>query len=257
MALPGQQTTSFNEPPPTPVPKDGGVWRFVDHPTLRVESDDSKSESLVPVELTRAHRLSLLKGRHQKMGSVQLPPSIQTTPCVSHVFRFSAGMSANNAVTVPTLLGSLGGICTVTNSKLVQFASSAMIRSVTIWPSPTGAGVDDCAIYWSTAAGSRVPDGAKSKILPEGITITTAIRSRPPRGSLAGTWFTNQDSFGLFHVVCGSGSIVDVAVNYRISNVLLPISTTIVSGVLGVPYYLALDGPSINNLTPVELPHTA
>jgi len=61
----------------------------------------------------------------------------------------------------------------------------------------------------------------------------------------------------MFNITTNAEAIIDLAVDYRISNVFSPVASTVAAGTLGSVYYLALDGPSSNKLQVVGLPTTA
>ncbi len=206
--------------------------------------------------------LLALKGGIRALGKPtggSLPPTLNVSPTLKQVFRFKATASSGVAVTVGTLFGALGGICTVANSKVQSWCSSARIKSVTLWPAPSTSTTPTPYLVWDAGQSGQIRDEQMDGSIPEGTAVTKALRFLPPAGSLCGFWISAADSSAtLFAVQAVSGMIVDLAVDYTLASGLGPVAaSTVVSGTLGSVYYLALDGPSSNKLVPTTLPTTS
>jgi len=178
---------------------------------------------------------------------------------VSKVFRFLASGSFSANITGQMLAGALGGCCTTTNSVLSCWASSARIRSITIWPS-VSLTAPSPEIIWYSPLTSNEKDESKVRSLPSGVTVDRAVKSSPPAGTLTADWL-NLGSVGttpLFRLNgVPSASIIDVSVQFTLSNNITGQTLGIVTGVLTSFYWLALDGPGANVLRPVGIPTTA
>jgi len=196
-------------------------------------------------------------------GKAILPPVLEATPRLSHVYRYVVSATTSPVITVANILGACGGICTVANSKVQPWASSFRIKSVTVFPcagSFSGAGVYTFLDWVSAGSSGYVPDTAKMLNIPDGLTVSSPLRFRPPRGSLAGNWInpvTISTSAGLFGGTFKVGSVVDFSVEFTLSNVSEAGNITVTTGTLGNVYYLALDGPSSNKFVPAGLPTTS
>jgi hypothetical protein len=220
--------------------------------------EDSKE---IKVELSLPTVPSPMRSMGVALASaVKLPPVLEATPRLSHVYRFAASANSSLTITMANLLGAFGGVCTVANSKVQPWASSFRIRSLTIWPAYAASGNYTFVDWVSAGSSGYVPDTASMINIPDGITVTTALRFKPPRGSLAGHWLnpvTISSSAVVFGCTVKIGSVLDLDVEYTLSNISEAGNITVTAGTLGLVYYLALDGPSSNKLVPQGLPTTA
>jgi hypothetical protein len=75
---------------------------------------------------------------------------------------------------------------------------------------------------------------------------------------LCGDWVaaTATGTLNLFSLSCSTDSIIDVEVEYTLSNQIQAASITIATGVLGSIYYLPLDGAASHVYNPLHLPTT-
>jgi len=192
-----------------------------------------------------------------KWGRSSLPPEIQCTPVLRRTFGFQVNVNAAATnVSGIDISGALGGICTIVNSKFQPWASTFRIREIRIWPSPSTSGFQQAVVSWALALSNQVKDDEKFQALPEGCTETRMMVSRPPRGAIASMWQAPTAS-SIFLLSISAGAIVHFDVEYTLSNQITAGNMTIVSGVLGQIYYLALDGPTTNIVRPIGLPTTA
>jgi hypothetical protein len=208
---------------------------------------------MVPVPLERKSPLRILK--NSVMGSgvskSSLPPAIQLTPNVNHVFRYINTGSSAALVTTGTMLSSFGGICTTVGVNITNWASSGKLHSVTVWPPAGGT----AQVFWATSEG-REKDELVDRSIPTGVTVTGCLHFLPPAKTLAGFWFNDAAATNLFSIMCSVGSVVDVHVTFRLAATMPTSSSGVSSAVLGQIYYLPLDGDG-GVYVPVGLPTTA
>jgi len=149
----------------------------------------------------------------------------------------------------------MGSICTVANSKVQPWTSSIRLVKVTVWPAPSASAASATELYWSNGTSAQIPDEARITTIPEGISVTRALTFKPPAMSLAADWLVVPAT--IFTISSPVGSVVDVTIQSRLSNIFEVANITIVTGTLGTVYYLALDGPATNKYLPQGLPTTA
>jgi hypothetical protein len=192
-------------------------------------------------------------------GSIpNLPPQLDATPAFRHVYRFQNSSSTPSAVTVLDLFGAAGTIGTVTNSTVTAWTSSLKLKKVVVWPSIISSSAPvPTELTWGIGESGQVPDSAVIDSLPEGITSTKAMSFVPPQNSLASFWISEADSSAaLFTITTSPGSIVDVHLSVRLSNVFPGSAVTVATAVVGTVYYLALDGPTTNRYVAIGVPTT-
>jgi hypothetical protein len=233
--------------------------------TPKMESKDSSSSSPI-MSIPEGKLLTVRdygkqptksgKKKTGKTGKVSLPPMIQLTPIVKHVFRFRVTSTVNGTnVGVGGILGALGNIASATTT-LRNLATAFRIHSVKLWLPGGSTGINSY-IDWSNSATFGIsPDYAIDKTTPDGITDTGVLVFKPPAKSLAGYWLANSISggSGVFAVTALAGSILDLEVSYCLANVYGTSSVTITGpATVGNMYYLALNGPATNTIQPVGL----
>jgi hypothetical protein len=192
------------------------------------------------------------KGKSRgKGGAPNLPPVLQYTTTVDHVYRFGCVTNSTlSAVTGATLATAIGGVAT-SGSNLAAWASSFLIKKITIWPSAETASDSTPSVVW-TSYGEQSKDSVKGSALPQGITIEKALVTHPPRNSLASMWqVVASNSNTLFTLTMEAGAIIDVHVVYTISNGLVGGATATTSGMTtGKVYYDYLDGVANAHFAP-------
>jgi len=215
---------------------------------------------LVARNLSLVARKKKGKGKQRRSGGPpSLPPQLETVITVSKVFRFLSSGAFSNNITGQMLAGACGGTCTVTNSAVTCWASSARIHSITIWPS-VSLTAPNPEIIWYSPLGSNEKDESKIRTLPSGVTVDRAIKSTPPAGCLVGDWLSlaTVGSTALFKMNgIPAASVIDVSLSFTLSNNLIGQDLGVVTGVLKTFYWLALDGPGTNILRPLGVPTTA
>jgi len=203
----------------------------------------------------RSHWMSKLK----KGGNTSLPPEFQAVLTKRHRFYFLVEVSGVTSVSVNDryIRGACGGICTVANSKLMPWAGSIRVHSLTMWLPVVASSTASCDVYWVSTGTEFVKDDEKFRLIPEGVTVTGPMYFTPPAKSLAGDWISDAGAAtNLFGLVAPNGTVVCLDVEFTLANNMVAIAQTIVSGTLAVPYYLALDGPTSNTLVPQGVPTT-
>jgi len=158
------------------------------------------------------------------------------------------------------IAGTLGGICTVVNSTLTTWASSARIHKVTVWPGLSSTVVASPEVIWFSPVTSVEKDESKVRTIPEGVSVERPVSSSPPKGTLCSGWLNLGviNTTPLFRVNNYTAkSVIDVSVTYTLSNNIACVDLGITVGVLKAIYYLALDGPGTNILQPAGVPSTA
>jgi hypothetical protein len=222
--------------------------RLVGIPPTPVSLRESKEASVA-----RGMKGSFTRGKGMQ-AALTLPPRIQLSPSLSHVYRFRSTNANAANITVANILGALGGICTVVNSKITTWSGSFKILKVTVWPSASASAPTVATLDWQSGQSGQVPDQSLDEAIPEGISVTKGLSFTPPAKSLCGDWINSSDASAiLLSLATSVGSIVDFHVVYRLTNVFGGVQETVVSAVLGVVYYLALDGPSSNTYQPIGL----
>jgi hypothetical protein len=194
------------------------------------------------------------KGKEFKRSGLSLPPPLEITPLVEHVFRFSATSGGTATISAADVIGALGTVCTVTNSTVRPFASSFRIKAVKLWSAVSSSTAFNESVVWTLATGSQMKDEEVSESFPTGVSVSRNLTSSPPKGTLAAMWqVANTNS--LFTLQINAGSIVDLVIEYTLSNQFVSGTQSVSTGVLGNIYYLYLDGASAIML-PVGLPST-
>jgi hypothetical protein len=198
------------------------------------------------------------RGKKGKSGP-SLPPRLKTTVMVHHVYRFSnSTVDAAVAITGGMLAGAIGGICTVTNSKVRAWATSARVHKITVWPGLASTN-ESCEIYWRSPISGIQKDDVNERSLPGGVTIDRALVSRPPKGTLCADWMDLNvlGSATLWSFInLPDESVIDLEVSYTMTNVMIAQDLTVTTGVLAAAYYLPLDGPALHLLTAIGVPTT-
>jgi hypothetical protein len=203
-------------------------------------------------------KLPLAKGKLKGVSS--LPPTLDNTIKCMHVFRyFVATASVPVSVSVNDMLGALGGVCTVTNSAFKPWASSFRLKAVVAFPSGSSSSTDNFAqLSWNSGLLPQQRDQLKTQDIPQGISVTKPVVFKPPKLTLAGDWVacTASVTANLFTIFADAGSIIDLHVDFTLSNTFIPGTISIGTGVLNSVYYLPLDGPGSNTIVQAHLPTT-
>lgn len=211
--------------------------------------DDKKEKK----ELSRAPEMKLSKTFMGSSG-LSLPPRLEATVNVqdSH-FRFEAASSSTVSASFNDIFGALGGIVVVANSNFKPWASSYRIKSITAWP-PSGS---SASLSWNIGTSGQQRDQETCQDVPTGVTSTKPIVFRPPKHTLAGDWVLGTASnTNHFTMIVTAGTIIDLHVQFTLSNQVQAGSLSISTGTLGLVYYLPLDGAGSNIIQQIHLPTT-
>jgi hypothetical protein len=214
-----------------------------------VASSNSYLRSTLKIPPPFSPSVSVL-GRSTPAG-LSLPPRLQTTVTVTHVYRFLATSAAKKSITPQNLLSAIGGIGDTNPLVFTPWSSNVKLLHVTVWPSASPSFATGAELSWTFPLGESL-DSVTDRSIPSGLTVTGAVTFVPPSSSLASFWQSNSGT-SLFDLTCSQGSIVDVRVAFKLSNALLAVpivSTASSSGAVG---YTALDGPGAT-YTPIGLP---
>jgi hypothetical protein len=218
-------------------------------PRKKVNLEDRKETKL---GLSPTALPSLRRAGRKGSPGLSLPPEIQVTPMVrNHTFRFYANSSGTYSITATEVIGALGTVCTVTNATVRPFASSFKIKKVSLWSDATSS-EQNASITWALATGSQQVDAEKNRAIPAGVSVTGVVSEVPPKGTLCALWQV-ASSNSIFLISANTGSVIDLTVDYTLSNQIVSNTMSVATGVLGSIYYLYLDGL---HLVPVGLPST-
>jgi len=236
----------------------GGNDQKLDERTRQPSTGDRKISAVK----TLANKQRNRGGRRNtgQIAGASLPPTINGVVQLTHTFRYaSSGTLTNTSITVGSILGALGGICTVANTTLQCWTSSFRIKWAKVWVNPSTTN-DEVSWVWSDFSLDRDQERAMTRDLPANVSVAAAVKYVPAPGTLVADWFsagvTSTDQ--LATVSCPAGSIVDFHVDFTLNARILSVALTrsITTGTLGNTYWLALDGVSTNLLRPRILPST-
>lgn len=192
------------------------------------------------------------KTLRQKTSNLN-PPQILTNVVKSHRYRYLAS-SAIVAVGIQDVhvQRALGGICTVANTTVAVSVKSFKLNKIEIWaPTSTSTTPTTVSVEWLGQNNSPNLEHSDTSI---NVSRPAHLITRPPRNSLASFWQNSAGGTALFVLNCPSGSIIDISVNMiEADESTALLTSTIVTGTLGVQYWLPLDGTTTHLLTPVSL----
>ncbi len=202
------------------------------------------------------------RGSKRKMVMKQapsLPPDLAVAgrQILSGRYRFDVAIAMPQvSINDFMLLGAVGAIGTVTNTTVASIASAVRLRRITVWPA---SGVE-VSIFWASPQGDLfgAPDVAHDQTIPTGITTSAPVTSVPPSLSPAALWHQPNTSPGheLLVLTCGTGSVIDVELDYTLAVNSFPILFSVATAVQGHMYYLPLDGAATHRATALGRPST-
>jgi hypothetical protein len=182
-----------------------------------------------------------------------LPPEFDATPKLSRRFRFVSTNASFELCTNITMSGLLGGIATSSTS-FQPWSSSFRLHRVTVWPSVNnGSSSTSVQMFWEPGTAGQVRDERKVISIPEGVSITEPSIFTPPSRSLASDWLLLSQAANLFEVASPPGSILDLQVEFTLSNEFSSSPITVSGATTGSAYYLAMDGAA-GTYTPIGVP---
>jgi hypothetical protein len=186
----------------------------------------------------------------------KLPPKWDATGRFGRKMRFVASTAGTNLALVSAndIFACLGGTCTTANSVLTCWFSSFRISQICVFL-PGGS---TASIIWASPTPGLGPDTEPTTAILTNNTIPHCIVSKPPSHSMSDRWVNSAETGTtlMFTISVPQSAVIDVQLAFTLSNNFTPQQTTITAGTLANPYYLALDGPTTNNMRPVDLPTT-
>jgi hypothetical protein len=190
--------------------------------------------------------------RSSAMGSSN-PPQMESNLRLNHKFRFQASTAESNfAITDSTIIGALGGICTVANSTVTVLAQSFRIKSLEMWAPPASQGsAATVSVEWFGFNNSPNIEHTDTTL---SVAKNAHVKSAPPSSSLAAFWQKGTGST-LFVLNFGANTIIDLVVEIMVADQETALETVAVtSATLGHIYFLALDQQAGSHiLVPVSL----
>jgi hypothetical protein len=184
------------------------------------------------------------------------PPAHVSNLKMTHTFRFVATGAENPTITSTNIIGALGCMTSVANNTVTPICESFRIKSLSAWAPPPSQGASaTVSVEWlgtSQSPAYEVSDTSNS------VTSPAFIHSKPPKESNAAFWQSPYlTSVSMFLPIFPAGTIIDLEVELIIKDEASDTFTiTVATAVLNTMYYLALDGPSSNNLVPQSLTTT-
>jgi len=245
---------------PTTVGPMAGAAGSLDgvHPVV-LRRTDGKSEEKPGTELP----VSLAATAASKIGFGITSPAKFSLPSIFDMatkfkrrsrFQNVSGGSVSKTISVLELIGSQGGVCTVVNSTVVHWVSSFKILEIKVWPPSSAANTQSVVLEWNTGL-VNVKDESMACTIPAGMTMPTCLTFTPPPKTLSGDWISVAgSSTNLFNVFnLPNLAVLDLTIecSLPIAFASSTLSSTVATGILGQVYYLALDGPSSNTITPI------
>ncbi len=223
---------------------------FRTHGDTKSPSTDSKDTKVdSPSGVLIAGQLAKVP---KQMG--RYPPVLNTTPQLSHVFRFRANAGASNSIQTGFLFQACGCLATTTTS-VQPIANSIKLNKIVLYLPGNMASADTAMVYWNYATSAGfIKEETKTSSLPDGITTEgQPLIFVPPPKSLMSSWLSTQlsSSNTACTIATPAGCIIDLHISYTIQQSQAGYSgVTVASATVGRMYYLPLDGVSANNLRP-------
>jgi len=227
-------------------------------------TDDSKEQKLFKRGLgemqgdLRSASAGLMRSAPSRL-SASLPPVMNISQIVRGRYRFTSLSNTLVSVSIADVLGALGGFCTVANSTFKPWASSFRIKEIRMYPGVNpSVGVSYNSVAWNSGISGVAQDQERVDDLPSGITVTHALSFKPPVRSLTADWISciATTTTNLFAIQSQNGTLVELYVDYTLSNQFQAGAITISSGTLGSIYYLPLDGAASAEYPSTHLPST-
>jgi hypothetical protein len=188
------------------------------------------------------------------------PPQIKTNVIFRHKYRYICTASSSFTVNPLKMAAAAGCVCTVANTTCSQIYDSVRIKSIEMWsPAPSQGTAATATVLWNQLAAGisnmssvEVSDTSMSTAYP------AHVKTRPPKASFAANWQTSSSQTPtLCTISAATGTVIDVEVELILSDSNASTATsTVVTGVLGIVYYLPLDGTTSHNVIPVQLTTT-
>lgn len=182
------------------------------------------------------------------------PSQVESNVRVKHQYRFLATNAFNGSITDTSVIMSLGGIVTATNTTLTGWAAAYKIKSVEVFAAPPAQGQSaTVSVEWFGFQNSPNLEYSDTSV---STAKNAHIRSAPPKESLCAFW-QKYTGTNLFKIICPANSIVTLNVDYLLSDGdAAPAQLAIASGALGNIFYLALDNATGHDLVPIAMTTT-
>jgi hypothetical protein len=181
---------------------------------------------------------------------------LECTPIYRGRFRFGANAAVTAAAISANDLGQIPGcVVSVLNTTMNPICSAVRLRAVHVWPSSQASSSSvKTEVFWNSGTDYN-KDEVKDGSLPGNLTVTKGYTFLPPAQSIAKMWLTSGVNVNVFSITCPNGSIVDVELDFVMSNAIVQFaSVAITSGALGQLYYAYLDAGGSKLLTPIGRP---
>jgi hypothetical protein len=210
--------------------------------------DNTETKSQIAETKARAQKTSLaltrpIRGRvsapRRKLGL--LPPRLNTTPTLRHVFRFVTTSGSSGIVSVDSLAHALGGIVVVDSTTMTPWSSSSRIHSITVWPSASSSSESTAGCLWASGSAGQMKDEELSETVPQGTTVTGPLFFVPPAKSLASDWLIHTLTANLMTLFAPAGSVIDLDVSFTLKNNFGADDQSVSAGILGSVDYGHLD----------------
>ncbi len=180
------------------------------------------------------------------------PPQIITSPVYTHTLRFVANAAASAVpISAKQLLGAIGTVCSVSNSTVCAIASSCRVKKVSMWGPATGTIDNTLQLRW---VGSTV-DSKNYEVSDTSFSSATMshVSGKPPKNTLASFWKNANFTDPLFLISCPQNTVIDVQVNFMLTDQAGSTTFSVATASLGFFYYLYLDNSGSNKFVPVGL----
>lgn len=208
---------------------------------------------LVPkTNKNRGARRRVIQTKTPAVGRIIHPPQLKTNVQLTHTFRFQCTANGTYNITPDTLLLAAGSVCSVTNTTVVSLMGSCKVNYVEMWVPPASQGqLSTISLEWL----GLTPNEPSIEQSDSSVSVAypAYLRVRPPVRSLGCFWQTTNGN-DIFQLIVPSGTLIDVNLSLvMFDQDLARASASVATGVVGETYFLALDGPSSNKLTPIAL----
>jgi len=185
------------------------------------------------------------------------PSQFESNVKGSHRYRFTATAAATQkSITDSSVIGALGGFCTVVNNQVSCWVNSFRIRRIEVWGAPQALGSPSTvSIEWFGFGNSPNLEFSDTSL---SVSQNAHVVTTPPVNSLCHFW-QKQTNTALFNVSCTANSVIDIYVDYvMVDQDTAALAIAVAAGVVGTPYYLALDQQTgTHNFVPISLATTS
>jgi hypothetical protein len=189
------------------------------------------------------------------VGRIIHPPQLKTNVQLTHTYRFMCNNNGTYNITPDTLLLAAGCVGSVTNTTVVGIFASCRINYLEMWAPPASQGqLSTISCEWL----GLTPNEPNIEVSDSSVSVAypAYLRAKPPMRSLGCFWQTTNGN-DICQLTVPSGTLIDVSLSLvMFDQDLARPSSAVATAVVGEIYYLALDGPSSNHLTPIAMATT-